>query len=408
MIKKNFKSKLKKIRLIFYLNAVLKSKILKIRSKYIKKIYEKKLKETQNYYDKNFSIKNFKKNHFEISPLFTPKKKGDLNIFWVGAHEAQDKSGFLQALRKFGCVECFKNSNSEYGPLYKAQGLKWLDVRKINDHTLLEQVKKSHKNKKINLLFGQMWSHVFSKEALLKIRELSIPVVNIAMDDKLPELWGYKDNQRLGSVGLGNGVDMTLTTTIQACQWYSIENMPSLFWPLASDFKLFGKSSNITRDIDILFIGNRYGIRGKIIDYLFQNGVNVTCYGNGWPNGPVNADQNVALSKKAKIILGVGTIGYCSDVYTLKLRDFDALMTGALYITHRNPDLLQLFCEGYHLECYENENELLEKIKYYLNQPYKRAIIGKQGKKKAKKYHTWETRIQQTFYELDFISKDTF
>ena len=408
MIKKNLKSKLKEVRLIFYLNALFKSKILKIRSKHIKNFYKKKLNENQKYYNKNFSIKKFKNNHLKITPLFTPKKKGDLKIFWVGAHEAQDKSGFLQALRKFGRVECFKNSNFGYGPLYQVQGLKWIDVRNINDHTLLEQVKKSNKNSKIDLLFGQMWSHVFSKNALIKIRELGIPIINIAMDDKLPELWGYKDNQRQGSVGLGNGVDMTLTTTAQACQWYSIENMPSLFWPLASDYKLFGKSSKKPSDIDILFIGNRYGIRGEIIDYLFKNGVNVTCYGKGWPNGPVNAAQNVALSKRAKIILGVGTIGYCSDVYTLKLRDFDALMTGALYITHRNPDLLQLFCEGYHLECYEHVNELLEKIKYYLNQPKKRALIGNQGKNKAKKDYTWETRISKTFHELGFIYKDTF
>ena len=109
-----------------------------------------------------------------------------------------------------------------------------------------------------------------------------------------------KDGYRMGSVGLGSGVDITLTTSPETCKWYFTENMSAIFWPLASDENLFGSSDNSNKDIDILFIGNRYGIRGKLINYLTKRGVNVSCYGDGWENGYVDADQNVSLSKELR------------------------------------------------------------------------------------------------------------
>ena len=106
----------------------------------------------------------------------------------------------------------------------------------------------------------------------------------------------------MGAVGLASAVDMTLTTSPEVCNWYKVEAMPSLFWPLASDEKLFFSDCGSTaKDIDILFIGNRYGIRGKLVEFLAKNGISVTCFGNGWPNGYVNAEKNIVLSKRARI-----------------------------------------------------------------------------------------------------------
>ena len=268
MINKKIKDKLKEFIFIYRLNAFLKSMILKFRTKTINKFYKKKIKKNKVFFDKQTSIETFKKNHLKLAPLFVAKKKGVLNIFWVGANKEQDESGFLQALRGFGYVTNFVHQDGTYGPLYEILGLNWKKVRELNDRALFKQVSHLHKKSPITLLIGQMWAHIFSENVLVKIRELGIPIINISMDDKLPELWGYKNGYRLGAVGLGKGVDITLTTTPEACDWYTIENMASLFWPLASDDKLFATNSNTLKDIDILFIGNRYGIRDKIINYL--------------------------------------------------------------------------------------------------------------------------------------------
>ena len=49
------------------------------------------------------------------------------------------------------------------------------------------------------------------------------------MDDRLPDLWLKKDGYRMGSVGLGSGVDLTLTTAPEACRC-TVEKMPALLY----------------------------------------------------------------------------------------------------------------------------------------------------------------------------------
>jgi len=223
------------------------------------------------------------------------------------------------------------------------------------------------------------------------------------MDDRLPEHWTHNGDIRLGSVGLAHGLDMVLTTLPETCLWYGVDGCPALFWPLASDPGVFTPEEGAPRDIDVLFIGNKYGVRSKIVRYLEKYGVKVDCYGRGWPNGYVNAEQMAALSKRARIILGVGTVGHCQDVYTLKLRDFDAPMSGALYLTHRNPDLCQLYSETEEFECYTTPKEALNKIRFYLEHPTDLARVAKNGQRKALASYTWDQRFLTTFEQLGLL-----
>ena len=155
----------------------------------------------------------------------------------------------------------------------------------------------------------------------------------------------------------------------------------------------------------------RFITQGDATNYIWNGSVNGNwdnasnwCGGGGgWPNGYVNAQQNAALSKRARIVLGVGAVGHCPDVYTLKLRDFDALMTGALYVTHRNPDLCRIFVEGEELDCYETPKEAAEKIRYYLDHAKERERIGQAGQQKVIARDTWDARLGATFLQLGLM-----
>ncbi len=399
-----WREKLKGFPIFYSANEIIKAYGLKSGLKRLNQYYRSQCDKYEVEYNESNAISQFIDRHKKLSPLFSKKQIGELNIFWVGASKPQDESGFLQSLSRFGNVHIYNNNPIEnYGPIYASQDIHWLAARKLNDEALLKQVSLAHKQNNIDFLIGQMWAHCYSSDVLMKVRSLGIPIINIAMDDRLPIHWSTNKGYRMGSVGLGKGVDIVLTTASETCEWYAFEQMPSIFWPLASDAELFNSNSDEEKNIDILFIGNRYGIRGKIIDYLSKKGLQVTCYGNGWPNGPVNAEENTNFSKKAKIILGVSTVGYSKDVYTLKLRDFDSLMSGALYITHRNPDLLKIFSEGVHLECYETLDELYKKIIYYLANDERRIKIANQGRDLAIGKHTWDIRLTNTFTQLGFI-----
>ena len=83
------------------------------------------------------------------------------------------------------------------------------------------------------------------------------------MDDKLGDLWFPKNGITRGSVGLLECVDLTLTTSPEAVNFFAGHNMASTFFPLASSPDIFYNKTINKREIDILFIGNKYGIRGE-------------------------------------------------------------------------------------------------------------------------------------------------
>ncbi len=330
-----------------------------------------------------------------------------LKVFWVGANRDQDYSGFLQALERLCDVTCFYNLKGEYGLWYKDRRgrIRIYDpeIVALNDKALLDQVESAINMGGIDVLMGQMWSNYVSVEALSRIRAMGVPVINVSMDDRLPDNWGSQNGCRLGAVGLAGATDLVLTTTAEVVLWYAVEGCPAIFWPLASDPGVFSAPENAQRDIDVLFVGNRYGIRARILDYLTDRGIEVSSWGGGWPNGYVTAEQSAALFKRARIILGIGTVGYCDDVYTLKLRDFDAPMAGALYVTHRNPDLTVLYKEGEEIACYDNQKECADVIRHYLSHPEQRCAVASAGWRKALSRDSWDLRIAQTFEKVGLI-----
>ena len=403
----NLKVIAKKSSLLLWFNSKFKSYQLKRDLAHLTHNYTAKSQAKSFVYDPHEAAVEFKRRHQLYNPDFSSRALGNLRVFWVGTSQNQDESGFLQSLGRLCKVTVFTNVDREYGiwsgnpnsvkvPTFD-------EIRAANAQSLLRQITQAQRLGGIDLLLGQMWARLIPKETLMQVQAMGIPVINISMDDRLPDLWSHWGEVRPGSVGLVPGVDMMLTTSPETCLWFGLEGCPALFFPLASDPEVFASCSDEKRNIDVLFIGNKYGLRGQIIRYLEQRGVAVDCYGDGWPNGSINAEKMALLSKRARIILGVGTVGHCADVFTLKLRDFDATMSGALYLTHRNPDLCRLFREGEEIEFYKSPSEAYEKICYYLDHNEDRVRVGLNGQRKALSKHTWDMRLTSTFRQLGLI-----
>jgi spore maturation protein CgeB len=401
------KKQLKRISIVAKANAKLKA----ARHKYLWGKISNRYLEANGALLQKYSVANALENYQKklaaagIVPI--AKKSGDLNIFWVGASKDQDESGFLQGLRKLGNVTCFHNWKNEYGLWLKDESnnvtLASEQACRYNHKSLVEQVAAAHKIRPIDVLIGQMWANYLSSDTLRWVHEQGIPIINISMDDRLPDNWLPLNNKMMGAIGLKDHVDIVLTTSKETCEWYWVEQCPALFWPLASSPEVFNSNTALERDIDVLFIGNKYGYRQTLIEGLAEQGVDVECRGAGWSKGPASAEESALLFGRAKIILGIGTVGHCDDVYTLKLRDFDAPMSGGLYITHRNPDLLDLYAEGVEIACYSSIDECAEKIDYYLSNQSELRSIAKAGNAKALARDTWDNRLKETLETLGFL-----
>ncbi|BAU11440.1 hypothetical protein LEP3755_19340 [Leptolyngbya sp. NIES-3755] len=124
---------------------------------------------------------------------------------------------------------------------------------------------------------------------------------------------------------------------------------------------------------DVLFCGNNsptdHARRAKLLATLETAGVDLTVARKSYTD---SLDAYTA----AHIVFN------CSLNGDLNRRVYEVLMAGGFLLTDRlaaESGLTQMFQEGVHLECYGSEQELLEKVQYYLAHPDRAAQIARQG-----------------------------
>lgn len=383
------KSKLKKISFIWIVNARIKEYILHYQYNKLYKSNTSEVIQQGNVY--NFGEKNY------------IDKREKILVIWVGACYEQDYSGFRQSLSKYAEVIDFTRTDGTYGlePPKIRKGLIYDEERKRNGQRLLEIYRNAGAEEKVTLVIGQMWSTLMDPDALLSIKKRGTRVVNIAMDDKLPVHWKSDNKGRLsGAIGLANSVDLTLNTCKQAVSMYQSKGFPCMYWPLASSGEMFKPSED--KSFDVVFVGSNYGYRSHIIKALLEAGINVKAFGPGFESGMLSAVDMSEVFGKAKIILGMGFISYSRKISTLKLRDFDAMFTGALYITSRNEDLEEIFTDKENIVYYDSIEHLIFLIKYYLAHEDERHAIVHNALLNANEFHRWDVRIEDTLKLLGF------
>ena len=78
----------------------------------------------------------------------------------------------------------------------------------------------------------------------------------------------------------------------------------------------------------------------------------------------------------------------------IPLRAFDIMGAGGFLLTNYQQELPEYFEIGKDLDVYENEEDLLWKINYYLEHEEERVQIAKNGQKKVREFYTWKQRIE--------------
>ena len=79
----------------------------------------------------------------------------------------------------------------------------------------------------------------------------------------------------------------------------------------------------------------------------------------------------------------------------IPLRIFDVLGAGGFLITNYQGDIEKYFEIGKDLVCYESEEDLLNKVEYYLQHEEERKEIAENGYWKVKQYHNYEVRLKE-------------
>jgi hypothetical protein len=112
----------------------------------------------------------------------------------------------------------------------------------------------------------------------------------------------------------------------------------------------------------------------------------------------------VRMFSQSRLSLGFATAGdshrAARRLTHLRLREFEAPMSGALYLTEEQPELGEYFTPGQEVLTYLDSDDLLDKARYYLAHQEQAERVRRAGLERARREHTWQHRFAELFDTL--------
>jgi len=89
----------------------------------------------------------------------------------------------------------------------------------------------------------------------------------------------------------------------------------------------------------------------------------------------------------------------------VRLRDFEAPMSRACYLTGHTDEVAEFYEIGREIETYRTADELVEKTRFLLSHPVAAEALRDAGHRRARRDHTWERRFEQLFSAIGIQDK---
>ena len=248
-------------------------------------------------------------------------------------------------------------------------------------------------------------------------------------------------------------VNLSIFASKEAEAYFISRSLPSYYMPFA------GLSRNLSytpeKDGRISFVGTSYGPRVNYIWRCFQNELPLEVYGTNWIKNHHNRAVLRIIKLLSQLVIGnklsidtayrglndilldelnlnykqklheplsdeqySNTLSHSSIVLNIpesrfghnysnhrvligaNLRDFEVPTAGSLLLTQDNQEIRSFFEEGKEMITYNNEYELIDKVRYYLSNPSKIVDISLAGHERVKKEHLWEHRFEKLISHL--------
>lgn len=179
--------------------------------------------------------------------------------------------------------------------------------------------------------------------------------------------------------------DILFTSQKNAFEQFKKEGKEKTFWlPHACDPELHYAGEN-DKKYDIGFIGNMssksHNYRAKLLNILQQKFKN-TYFTNGH-----------FLNDMAKIYSQCKIVFNCSLNNDINMRLFEGMCSGTLVVTDLIPNLFEVISNDI-VVTYENADELIEKIEYFLEHKNERIEIEKQARIEVIENHSYKKRME--------------
>ena len=112
------------------------------------------------------------------------------------------------------------------------------------------------------------------------------------------------------------------------------------------------------------------------------------------------------MYSRSRISLGFSSVAELPAAGTpplkqVRLRDFEAPMSGAFYLVEACDELAEFFKPDQEIVFFASKAELVDKARYYLAHEAERNRIRLAGMQRARRDHTWHERFKMVFRQIE-------
>jgi spore maturation protein CgeB len=146
----------------------------------------------------------------------------------------------------------------------------------------------------------------------------------------------------------------------------------------------------------VTFIGTANRDRREFVARLRSRGIEVACFGYGWPAGPVASDSIPKIMRESVISINFAN---SKGENQIKARSFEVPGAGGFLLTGPARGLERVFVPGVEIAIYQDFEDLVGKINFYLSHPNERDRLARAGYERTLQEHTYERRLAEV---IDF------
>ena len=248
---------------------------------------------------------------------------------------------------------------------------------------------KTVKNEKPDIIFSVQLGYEIWLETWDYIRaNFNCKTINWCTDDS----WKYKEHSKF----LAPYFDLMVTTYEEFLPLYYNQgaNVVLSGWAVPVQWV---RRPKLAKDCkyQVSFVGTAHGDRKNKIEYLTSKGIDVECFGYGWKNGPIEADKIPEIFQNSIISLNFSN---SKGENQIKARVFEVTGSGGFLLTENAKNLNKIFEEN-EISIFEDLDECVYKINYFLQNFDKRDEMVNNSFKKCFNNYTYANRLKEI---LDF------
>jgi len=170
---------------------------------------------------------------------------------------------------------------------------------------------------------------------------------------------------------------------------------------------------------DVSFVGGFSPARAWFVALLSKMGIQVECFGNGWPNGKVSPEVMEHIFRNSRINLNLSNsvprdlrfaLGGPRNLVNLlratktseqiKARNFEIPLAGGFQLTNYVAGLERYLEIGKEVAVYSSPEECAAQIRRYLADESERASVAAAGYARCAAEHTYLRRMEQVFTRI--------